>query len=988
MPFMTSHFHRMPRQWPMLLVATVAAGPLAAEEQGQLERTFEELAKPFLQTYCHSCHGGETTKADLDLTLFNSVSAIEGNLLLWEIVEEQIEEAVMPPRKATHQPSVEERAALIGWLHDLRQDVATRNAGDPGPVLARRLSNAEFDYSVRDLTGVDIRPAGEFPVDPANVAGFNNTGESLTMSPALLGKYLDAAKRVAEHLVLTPYGLEFAEHPAIVDTDRDKHWVRKIIAFYRGQRTDLRDYFAAAWSYRQTRSEWSVADLAKSEGLSAKYLATVITALEEEAGGIGPLAALSAMLRELPETATPPQVDETCTRMRDLAHGIRARVKVEVPHLSVKGMNNGAQPLVLWRNREMVAARRQYGGGALAMNLAKLAEGTVGEPALRVPEDDQDRQRYEDAVRRFCSVVPDEFYVAERGRSYLENGEDPANTGRYLSAGLHNQMGYFRDDQALYELILDEKGQRELDVLWESFFYSSSIPQRMHSGHIWHERAESGFIRGEAFEFARPEDKDIVAEPKFSRFAKLYLERVRRATSDEIVIQAVEDYFTISEQTIRKVEMAEEMAQSLHVAALATLAERAWRRPLDDQEKANIADFYHALRTSENMTHEHAVRDTVASLLISPHFCYRIDLGVDDNGTTGSGMQPLSNYELASRLSYFLWSSLPDRTLLDSAAAGELTDPVVLRGHVARMLQDDKIRGFATEFAGSWLDFRRFEEHNAVDREHFPMFDHALRQAMFEEPVRLIEDIVKNDRPITELLEAKHTFVNGPLAKHYGMDAPKNPEEWIRAENADAYGRGGILPMAVFLTKNAPGLRTSPVKRGYWVARRILGEHIPAPPPDVPELPGSEAEAGELTLRQALEKHREDPNCTACHARFDSFGLVFEGYGPVGERRTLDLGGRPVDSSAEFPGGGVGSGIEGLREYLREQRHDDFINHFCRMLLSYALSRSLIASDDALLTEMRTCLSSHSYRCSSIIEVIVTSPQFLNKRSHQFDSDR
>src|SRR5690606_18688481 len=146
-----------------------------------------------------------------------------------------------------------------------------------------------------------------------------------------------------------------------------------------------------------------------------------------------------------------------------------------------------------------------------------------------------------------------------------------------------------------------------------------------------------------------------------------------------------------------------------------------------------------------------------------------------------------------------------------------------------------------------------------------------------------------------------------------------------RVEAADRYGRGGMLPMAVFLTKNAPGLRTSPVKRGYWVVRRLLGEHIPAPPPDVPELPAAESAPGEMTMRQLLEKHREHPNCSACHARFDSFGLVFEGYGPVGERRTVDLGGRPVETEAEFPGGGKGAGIADLQDFLRNERQDDFL---------------------------------------------------------------
>ncbi len=251
---------------------------------------------------------------------------------------------------------------------------------------------------------------------------------------------------------------------------------------------------------------------------------------------------------------------------------------------------------------------------------------------------------------------------------------------------------------------------------------------------------------------------------------------------------------------------------------------------------------------------------------------------------------------------------------------------------------------------------------------------------MFEEPLRFFEDVARNDRPVTEFLFGNHTFVNGPLAKHYGIDPPENPGDWVRLENAGQHGRGGLLPMSVFLTRNAPGLRTSPVKRGYWVVRRLLGEHIPAPPPDVPELPADEAEAGELTLRQALEKHREDPNCAACHARFDSFGLVFEGYGPIGELRTADLGGRPVETHAEFPGGGEGSDLADLKNYLRESRQPDFIGNLNRKLLSYGLGRSLIPSDDATLRTMRDRLSAEDHRFSALVVTIVTSPRFLHKR--------
>ena len=417
---------------------------------------------------------------------------------------------------------------------------------------------------------------------------------------------------------------------------------------------------------------------------------------------------------------------------------------------------------------------------------------------------------------------------------------------------------------------------------------------------------------------------------------------------------------------------------------LLAFASRAFRRPLTDADRGELTAFYRSLRENERLTHEEAIQDTLVYILMSPAFCFRLDLakGVEPV----SQRRPLTDIELASRLSYFLWSSLPDEQLLARAAAGELHQPDVLRAEVRRMIQDDRVRGLATEFAGNWLDFRRFEAHNSVDRERFPSFTNDLRQAMFEEPLRFFIDVAQHDRSVLDFLYGRHTFVNPVLARHYGLPVDDSwTDDWVRVDDAAAIGRGGLLPMAVFLTQNAPGLRTSPVKRGYWVVRRVLGERIPPPPPNVPELPADEAKLGELTLRETLARHREHASCAACHERFDALGLVFEGYGPIGERRERDLGGRPVETAAEFPGGskgagGVGSGLAGLADYIRQHRQEDFLDNLCRKLLSYALGRTLLPSDDKLVSEMRSKLAAEDHRFGVLVESVVLSPQFLTKR--------
>ena len=958
--------------------------PAAPSRPADLDRRFDEKVHPFIETYCFPCHGADKRKGDLDLRPFSTADAVSRDFPRWATVLEQLTSAEMPPEEAKKHPSVAARQEVMAWIKDFRNYEAKRNAGDPGVVLARRLSNAEYDYSVRDLTGADIRPTAEFPVDPANEAGFDNSGESLTMSPALLKKYLEAARQVADHLALKPQGFAFAPNPVVTDTDRDQYCVKRIVEFYKRQRTDFADYFFAAWKFKNRAAlglpKQTAAQIAAADGISPGYLDRVRSLLEGAPEEMGPTAALQLLWRQLPAGATAAAKARVgCEEMRDLVVKLREKTKPEFKNLTIPRVHPGAQPLVLWKDRQGATNRMHYLGGASKISLESVAPNPESAKLLVAPDEPVQRERYEATFTRFCAIFPDAFFIAERSRPYvMDKNEEKLKTGRFLSAGFHSQMGYFRDDQPLYELILDARGRRELDDLWQELDFIALAPLRQHRNLLWFERTDSSFLRDSQFDAFRPEDKDSTSALKIKQFSDAYVGKVREQTTNELAIHVVEDHFERISASIRWVEQARLAAEPSHLAALQDFAARAYRRPLSTAERESVVAFYHTLRLEDGLDHEDAVRDTVVSILMSPNFSYRIDLP----GATGKGAQaPLSDYALASRLSYFLWSSIPDAALLAHAAKGDLHRPEVMAAEARRMLQDSRVRGLAVEFGGNWLDFRRFEEHNAVDRGRFPEFDTELRRSMFEEPVRFIEDVAEKDHSILDFLYADYSIVNPALARHYGMPEIKGGSNaWARVDGVSQFGRGGLLPMAVFLTKNAPGLRTSPVKRGYWVVRRVLGERIPPPPPNVPVIPADESKLGELTLRETLAKHREDKSCATCHARFDAVGLVFEGYGPVGERRLKDLGGRAVDTHANFPDGSEGAGLEGLRAYLRQHRQDDFVDNLSRKMLTYALGRGLMLSDEPLIAEMQSRLRARDYRFSTLIESIVTSPQFLNKR--------
>jgi hypothetical protein len=935
----------------VFLVLLAGPAAVAAEpNESSLARRFEESVRPFLRTHCLSCHGAEKPKAKLDLTLYTTADTVVKGYRIWETVLERLEAEEMPPEKAASQPTPHERRAVIAWIEAIREHEARKNAGDPGPVLARRLSNAEYDYTIRDLTGVDIRPTREFPVDPANEAGFDNSGESLAMSPALVKKYLTAARSVADHLVLKPRGFSFAPHPVATETDRDKYCVQRIIDFYHRHRVDYADYFLAAWRFQHRdalgKADRTLREIADENGVSARYLDTLWSTLAATWPAASPLGEVQSLWRKLPADATrQEEVRRGCERIRERVIQLRQGFEPKVGKLQVRGISPGSQPLVLWRNGRLSSMHMRYPGDTAALDLTE-----------------------------FCRVFPDTFVVEDRGPYF-----DPkaSGKGRPLTAGFHLMQGYFRDDEPLYALVLDDEGRRELDALWQELDFVTLVPIRQYKDFIFFERAEPPrFMQEATFDFARSEDKDAASAPKMDQLARAYLAKARRNGANEEAIGAIETYFATMTARIRQVEQARRDAEPSHLEELQRLAERAYRRPLSAAEREEIVAFYQELRTRDDLSHEEAIRDSVVMILMSPRFSYRFD-----RSEPGEVARPVSDYELASRLSYFLWSSMPDDELLAHAAAGDLHEPAVLVAQTRRMLRDDRIRALAVEFAGNWLAFRRFEEHNGVDRDRFASFTNELRQAMYEEPIRFLVDVARRNRSALDLLDADDTFVNPVLARHYGMPVPDvGPDEWVRVDQAHRYGRGGLPPMAVFLTANSPGLRTSPVKRGYWVVRRMLGEQIPAPPPEVPELPKDEAKTGDLTLPQLLARHRANPSCAGCHQRFDSIGLVFEGYGPIGERRDRDLGGRPVEAKATFPDGSEGTGLDGLRQYLKDRRQAEFVENFCRKLLVYALGRGLLLSDETTIEEMKARLAADGHRFGGMVETIVTSPQFLRKR--------
>ena len=496
---------------------------------------------------------------------------------------------------------------------------------------------------------------------------------------------------------------------------------------------------------------------------------------------------------------------------------------------------------------------------------------------------------------------------------------------------------FYREDHHLRRLMLSEAEAAELDRLWDELhFVSQSALRQIDAYEQLHQFASQGVL------------KDTFVSLREKVYADADAFRARMVA-----------------------------AEPAQLADLVGFAGRAWRRPLTEADCAALRGLYAQLR-GQGLPHEQSLRGLLARILTSTEFLYR-----GETPPAGVAPAPLADAELAARLSYFLWSSAPDGELLATAAAGKLREPATLAAQTRRMLRDPKVSRLAREFGCQWLHVRDVATLDEKSERHFPEFA-GLRGAMQEEAERFFTDFFQEDRTVLSLLDADHTFVNGPLARFYGLRA--EGEGWRRVDGVRAVGRGGILGMAATLAKQSGASRTSPILRGNWLSEVVLGEKLPRPPKGVPVLP-EEAPQG-LTERQLIERHSSDPSCARCHRRIDPYGFALEGFDAIGRRRERDAAGLAIVAATTLPGGASVDGLEGLHRHLSTVRGEDFQRQFCRKLLGYALGRAVQLSDRPLIDAMIAQLKADGGRVGSVVEMAVLSRQFREIRGRDFDPDR
>jgi hypothetical protein len=408
---------------------------------------------------------------------------------------------------------------------------------------------------------------------------------------------------------------------------------------------------------------------------------------------------------------------------------------------------------------------------------------------------------------------------------------------------------------------------------------------------------------------------------------------------------------------------------------LSTLTRRAYRRPVTEADLKPLLAFYQVGRSEGNF--DSGSEMAVRAMLVSPNFLFRVER--DPAGAPAGSVYRVNDYELASRLSFFLWSSIPDEELLRLAEQGKLKNPEVLSAQVSRMLEDRRSGAFVNNFAGQWLFLRNLAQVKP-DQDAFPKFDATLRQAFERETEMFFDAVLRENRPVTDLLSADFTFLNQRLAEHYGI-LNVYGSQFRRVALKDA-NRGGLLGQGSILTVTSYPNRTSVVQRGKWVLENLLGTPPPPPPPDISRDLPEQKDGKKLTMREQMELHRANATCASCHSRMDPIGFSLENYDGVGAFRAKD-GGSAIDASGKMPDGKVFEGPAGLKNLLLTGHREEFLSTFTEKLLTYALGRGMEYYDQPAIRAIIRDAEKRNTSIADIINSIVKSPQFQMRRTRE-----
>jgi hypothetical protein len=935
-----------------IAVLFLTAGLVRAADIASESDTYQKTVTPLLQKYCYECHGDGKHKADLALDSYKSVDDVLKGREKWEAVLRNVQAHDMPPEDASATPTQEEREVLTSWIKKELYKVDPEKP-DPGRVTIHRLNRAEYNNTIRDLVGVDFQPAADFPPDDSGY-GFDNIGDVLSLPPVLMEKYLSAADKILDEAIPTePIKSTVRHFPASLAQvgfnaigDRGDGWIQLISL----EEDDV------AVEVPVTPGEYLVRVKAFCKPTGGQFVGGGNNSVVVPDGQIPPTR-ISIMVNNgfvqdfaLATSEAEAGVYEARVGVAQGKQRFRAVVRRIRGAANDLTMTNGRlgkqQPGIAYvkyieLEGPLPAANRRF----VPAQLESHGEGKNLPSGTRLLDHNGD-------ISTKLSVTNEGDYTL-RAQAYADQAGDQAAFMQFLIDGKPIQTfnvaasGYWKaiQGQRIFSpmLLVPTPAIYETKVhltpgehVWSAAFINDYVDDKMDNPN-WKDRN----LYIDYLEFSDPTAPARMPDMP-PQMQKLFASHPASSGNQlEAARQIVNDF-----------------------------TRRAWRRPITAQESDRLMKLY-TLADSQGESFEGSVKLALKGALVSPHFLFRGELQPDPNNP--NVVHEIDEFALASRLSYFLWSSTPDDELLNLAAQGELRKN--LEAQVRRMLASDKANALVDNFAAQWLQTRELTSMQP-DKELFPDYDPVLCTSMQKETELFFQYVMRNDRSVLDFLTGDYTFVNEKLATLYGIEGVSG-EQFQKVSLADT-PRRGVLTQASVLTLTSNPTRTSPVKRGKWVLENILGTPPPPPPPNVPPL---EKEGQKLTgtLRQQMEQHRVDPNCASCHARMDPIGFGLENFDAIGAWREKD-GESPIDSTGVLTTGESFKGATGLTQILAGPKQEQFITCLSEKMLTYALGRGIEYYDRPAVDKIVAGMKQDDMKFSRLILEVVNSLPFQMRR--------
>ncbi|MCF3651635.1 DUF1592 domain-containing protein [Synoicihabitans lomoniglobus] len=913
---------------------------------------------PLLEQYCYDCHAAGEEEGGLALDIYTTADAIKTDRDRWEVVLRYVSHREMPPPDRRNQPSDEERDLIARYIEQELYQLDP-NHPDPGHVVLRRLNRAEYQATIRDLIGVEFNATAEFPPDDSGY-GFDNVGDVLSLPPVLLEKYLAAADQILDTAISTdPIRSQVRRIPASLAQigfnalgDRGDGWVHLISL--------EEDDAAVELTLPAGDYQFRVHAYATRDGGALKGQGSDTPLVFESDPGPTKLALLldDTFVTDFTVTtdADHPAVYEARLGVPAGQHRFRAAVArqrggEDNETFMLNGRVGHQQPGVVylkWLEIEGPLA-------AATQRTAAADLSTTGDPIVT--------QQGDQLLRANGSVtttfdLPRETEVILRAQAFAQQaGDEPA------------RMQFRIGDETIQEFDVLAPARHEPLPRQRVFSTALLVPRPQIYEHTI--RLPAGphtFTAAFVNDFTDP----AAANPNL-RDRNLIVRSLEVSPLGQPVLTPAKPAPLAALFAHPDADPTSHDPRAAARAIVAPFTRRAWRRPVTRAETDRLLQLYDLAR-HQGESFDAGVKLALKGALVSPHFLLLGGAEVTPaDATSDDAVQPLDEFALASRLSYFLWSSMPDDELLNLAEHQQLRDQ--LPAQVRRMLASPKARALVENFAGQWLQIRSLETFSP-DRKLFPEYDPVLRAAMQRETELFFEHVMREDRSVFDFLTADYTFVNARLAQFYGLPALTG-DQFQKVSLADT-PRRGVLTHASVLTLTSNPTRTSPVKRGKWVLENLLGTPPPPPPPDIPELdePGR-ALTG--TLREQLEQHRDSPTCASCHNRMDPIGFGLENFDAIGAWRDFD-GDQPVDASGSLGRRARFESAAELVTLLAEHRRAEFLRCMADRLLTYALGRGTAYYDRPAINEIVSQVEAGEDRFSALVLAIAESFPFQMRR--------